>query len=81
MGFLSSVKSQFLPSPEIVESSHHAPELSHSPTAQEKDEIHDADIETIVKPAHKLDVEGGVARVEAIQAVWGKHGKYLIIAG
>jgi len=40
----------------------------------------DVDIET-QKQMASPPVENGVARVEAAQAVWGKHGRYLIILG
>ena len=50
----------------------------------EKDLIEGAadvdDLDIIEKPIHR-DVESGVARVEAIQAVWGKYGLWLIGAG
>lgn len=39
----------------------------------------DNDVE-IQKPVYIVD-NSGVARIEAIQAVWGVHGKKIIIAG
>jgi hypothetical protein len=51
-----------------------------SQVPQDGTEKNDVDIE-IQKPAPRVVAEPGVARVEAIQAVWGKNGKYIIIAG
>lgn len=47
-------------------------------------EKRDVDADTIHKGEGEgthQDVEAGVAKVEAAQAVWGKYGRWIIIAG
>lgn len=51
-----------------------------TPSPQEVTEKDDVDTE-VQKPTQRTVVESGVARVEVLQAVWGKYGKHLIIAG
>lgn len=79
MGFNNSLKRQFRPSPDVVELG----EVSHGLDIQQTEEQRnttDVDLETM-KQGHHQPVESGVARVEAVQAVWGNHGRYFIIAG
>jgi hypothetical protein len=78
MGLLNSVRAQFRPSPEIVESQD-ATEMH--PTTVTGGDKKEPDVEINLKAAQPVEIESGVARVEAAQAVWGKNGKYVIIAG
>jgi hypothetical protein len=41
----------------------------------------DVDMEVQKPKAQILEREPGVARVEALQALWGKKGKWLVISG
>ncbi|TVY85123.1 Siderophore iron transporter [Lachnellula suecica] len=79
MRFLDSVKTQFRPSPDIIDSEQHEYDVTTRPRVI--DEKHYADVDAVQKPSPRSDVESGVARVEAVQAVWGKRGRYIIIAG
>lgn len=84
MGFLDTVNRNFRPV------AVHAPAAEVSPQGQEtvetqrsnneKIESGDVDVDAIDKPVHR-DVESGVARVEAVQAVWGKYGFWIVAAG
>ncbi|TVY32315.1 Siderophore iron transporter [Lachnellula occidentalis] len=73
MGLTKSSRAQ-------VRSSLELQELQHQ-TDQNRDEKRGSEVEVISKADHYTDVEGGVVRVEAVQAVWGKYGKYIIIGG
>lgn len=44
-------------------------------------EKNDVDVEIQKGAAQPYVEESGVARVEALQAVWGKKGRYILIAG
>lgn len=81
MGFLKAVTAQLrpLPDPNDSQEIHEMPQATQ--TGNKKDV--DVDVETIHKPdlIPQSNVEAGVARVEAVQAVWGKRGKYMIIVG
>lgn len=57
------------------------PDMSNVTLDRHRQEKLDSEVVEISKADHHADIEGGVARVEAAQAVWGKHGKYIIIAG
>jgi hypothetical protein len=80
MGILNSFRAQFRPTPEIVDSQD-ATEMHPTTVAHADGEKKEPDVEVSLKATQPLDVESGVARVEAAQAVWGKNGKYIIIAG
>lgn len=71
-----SVAAQLRPTPETIVSSEVTPKTQQN----ESTEKNDVDVE-VQKPTHRAIAEPGVARVEALQAVWGKHGKHLLIAG
>ncbi|RFU29512.1 hypothetical protein B7463_g6836, partial [Scytalidium lignicola] len=82
MGLINVITTQLHPSTEQGDVVEVAAQTSQPATrGKEIEEINVDDAETIQKPDYRHDVEGGVARVEAVQAVWGKHGKYLIILG
>jgi hypothetical protein len=81
MGVLDAIKAQMRPAPghiDAVEVTPAAPVTNKKDA--EKNDI-DVDIEAAEKPVLHAPVESGVARVEAVQAVWGKHGKWIIICG
>lgn len=50
-------------------------------TSYQTEKKNDIDIEAQKAETHHADVENGVAQVEAVQALWGKKGKWLVIAG
>lgn len=83
MGFLKSVTAQLRPVPDVLDSEevHEMPHAALTTTADDKNDAN-VDVE-LQKPDFnpQPSVEAGVARVEAVQAVWGKRGRYLIIAG
>jgi hypothetical protein len=71
----ASVAAQFRPAPSVEESmaaadSQHATEMNNVDVEIQKQTL-----------TQRAIAEPGVARVEALQAVWGKKGKYFIIAG
>ena len=68
------VVSQLRPSPEHIETS------EPTPVPQQLGEKHDVDVEIQKSEAQRQDVEPGVAGVEALQVLWGKRGKYLVVA-
>jgi hypothetical protein len=68
-----SVTAQFHPSPDTIVS-------EVTPAPHNETEKSDIDVE-VQKPTQRVIDQPGVAKVEALQAVWGKHGKYIIIAG
>lgn len=84
MGFLKSVSVLLRPAPDRMDSQ----EVQQVATAigthemDDKDEAN-VDIEAIQKRdlIPQPHLEAGVARVEAVQTVWGKRGKFMIIAG
>jgi hypothetical protein len=81
MGVITSIGRQFRPPTTHTEPVQFAPELAQSiaqGTAAEKDDV---EFDTIQKPTYHRDIESGVARVEAAQAVWGKNGKWILVAG
>ena len=81
MGLVSAITTQLRPATQYVDAVEVVPEEPQG-IAHEKGEKHDADVDIEVqKPVALPVVESGVARVEAVQAVWGKHGRYVIIAG
>ncbi|KUJ12625.1 MFS general substrate transporter [Mollisia scopiformis] len=84
MGFMKSVTAQLRPVPEVFDSEevHEMPQTGHAQNTEDKNDG-DVDVEAIQKPVFnpQSNVESGVARVEAVQAVWGKRGRYMIIAG
>lgn len=65
-------------------------QLRRSPTANNGDTIHEVDPdappylaepnEDPEKPAQSFEV-GGIAKLEAAQAVWGRTGKYILYFG
>jgi hypothetical protein len=81
MGFLTTITAQLQPLPDPIVSQ----EIHEMPQAAQTGDKKEAavDVETIHKPdlIPQSNVEAGVARVEAVQAVWGKRGKYMIIVG
>jgi len=84
MGYFNSVTAQFRPSPGPLEGSDITP--VPQPQTQDEKEKRDANIDVDVElqksdAVYRPNVDPGVASVEAIQAVWGKKGKYIIIAG
>jgi hypothetical protein len=89
MGFLDAVKAQFRPSADSGVAQHAAPEDAAAPATVTGDfeksaatEPTDVDTEAGEKVIYQVQPEQqGVARVEAIQAVWGKKGRYILIAG
>lgn len=73
MGYFSQVAAQFRPSPTTADS-----------TSEGSIDDKDAKLESLdheVRPVHGEDTAGGVARVEAMQAVWGKHGQKFLVLG
>jgi hypothetical protein len=80
MGIFNTVRAQFRPSPETVDSQD-ATEMHPTTVTHADGQMKEPDVEISLKAAQPVDVESGVARVEAAQAVWGKNGKYIIIAG
>lgn len=76
MGLITwnSIAAQFRPSPTT-----NGAEIT-TRVPQDATEKNDIEVE-VLKTAPRTVVESGVARVEAVQAVWGKHGKYIIVAG
>lgn len=74
MAIIDSIKAQFTPPSRAVETGHGIGE-GHSIAVG-------ADGEMAEKPGYTVDVvERGVVNVEAVQAVWGKNGKWYIVAG
>ena len=82
MGLINSITTQLRPAHDHIDAVEGALEVTQATQTNdgEKNDA-DADIETAQKPVHPTPVESGVARVEAVQAVWGKYGRYIIIAG
>lgn len=84
MGILSSISAQLQPVPDTVDSEevHEMPRIIDLNNGDNKNDA-DVDVEALQKPSFDPHppVEAGVAAVEAVQAVWGKRGRYLIIAG
>jgi len=72
MGFINSSRAPIEPSFELKDSPH--------TMDKDREEKSGSEVGEISKVNH-ADIEGGVARVEAAQAVWGTHGKYIIVAG
>lgn len=91
MGFFESVKAQFKPSPEAFAAQHveHDPATPAATAADAEKgntgagpDITDAEAEINEKAGFSAQPpQDGVARVMAIQAVWGKKGRYILIAG
>jgi hypothetical protein len=86
MGFLDSIRGQFKPGPENVHgiSLTQVPPAEHASNDMEKQEhIVAADAgEPPLKPDNTVEAGAiGAAKAEAVQSVWGKKGRYLIIAG
>lgn len=50
-------------------------------TSHQTEKRNDIDIEVQKTETYHGDVENGVTQVEAVQALWGKKGKWLVIAG
>lgn len=80
------MRAQFRPTPDHIISEDISPapvtatETSKHDT-EKNDQIGDAEFtDEPLKPVHNADALG-VAKVEAIQTVWGKKGKWIIIAG
>ncbi|KAG0645909.1 MFS siderochrome iron transporter C [Hyphodiscus hymeniophilus] len=80
MGFIDTIKTQLRPTPQHVDAVEIIPEATQEKGVESEKNAADVDIE-LQKQAASPTVEAGVARVEAVQAVWGKHGRYFIIAG
>ncbi|TVY27273.1 Siderophore iron transporter [Lachnellula hyalina] len=72
MGFINSSRAPIEPSFELKDSPH--------TMDKDREEKSGSEVGELSKVNH-ADIEGGVARVEAAQAVWGTHGKYIIVAG
>ncbi|KAM3084814.1 hypothetical protein ACMFMG_003264 [Clarireedia jacksonii] len=73
MAILDSIKRQFQPSPKIET----AEGISVVTNGKEKEGI---DVEKPVSDG-PVAVESGVVRVEVMQAVWGRNGRWILIAG
>ncbi|KAL3422603.1 ENB1 protein [Phlyctema vagabunda] len=83
MGFLDSLKGQLRP--QAVEQSTARPEserrVSDTAIKQEGQQTSEENVGVdVTDPDDNIDVSG-VAHIEAIQVVWGKHGKYFLWAG
>jgi hypothetical protein len=75
MAILDEIKSHFRPTASTTGTDHAVGEVHEIPKE-------DHDVEASEKPSYNVAVaEPGVASVEAIQAVWGKNGKWIIAAG
>lgn len=82
MGFTNAIKAQIRWSPDEDEVAEAVDPIHASDTPKKPiEQIDIDDAEVVQKPTHRPDLEGGVARVEAVQAVWGKYGKKIIIIG
>ena len=74
MGFLDAVRSQLRPMPTEAE-----PHDEHNPAdagVEEQNVVEVTDEKHVEEP-----VETGVSTIEAAQAIWGKTGRWLVIAG
>lgn len=84
MGILNSISAQLRPVPDTIHSEeiHEMPRAVDSKNGDDKNDA-EFDVEALHKPVFDPHppVEAGVAAVEAVQAVWGKRGRYFIIAG
>jgi hypothetical protein len=84
MGIINAITAQFKPSPSNIESTGTSPPTQPRETHEAQDEKHEQEVDVELQKSeavYRPDIDPGVARVEAIQAVWGKKGKYIIIAG
>ncbi|KAI9730867.1 MAG: hypothetical protein M1834_005585 [Cirrosporium novae-zelandiae] len=82
MGFIDTVKAQLSPSPvqlDGLEETTVISDPSPNEVSQEKTDIK-TNIQATERECQTLEA-GGVANVEAVQAVWGKRGKYVLVAG
>lgn len=86
MSFLEGVRAQFRPTPEHINSEDVSPAPPTGTDASKHDaeknnQIVDSELNELpLKQLHNADAVG-VAKVEAIQSLWGKKGKYFLIAG
>lgn len=83
MGFVESLRAQF-------RAQHGANPDINGPDSLNKEQVSEATEPSVEKrgfndsikePATLLEAGGGIAKVEGAQAVWGKNGRYFIIAG
>ncbi|KAF8850702.1 MFS general substrate transporter [Acephala macrosclerotiorum] len=84
MCVLSSISAQLRPVPDttLSEEVHEMPRTNDPKNGDDKNNA-DVDVEALQKPVFDPHppIEASVAAIEAVQAVWGKRGRYFIIAG
>ena len=83
MGILNSISKTFQPvtvhAPETITATSE-PGIETAAANTEKNDV-EVDIDLKATGEVRQDLESGVARVEAAQAVWGKYGFWIIAAG
>ena len=85
MGILNSISKTFQPvtvhAPETTAASATSePGIEAAAPNTEKNDV-EVDIDLKTTGEARQDLESGVARVEAAQAVWGKYGSWIVAAG
>lgn len=83
MGIFNEIKAQFRPSPIVTDGlAAVAQQPNPHQDAGTTDKEHLNTTSKEVDPAREVDHQAaGVAKIEAVAAVWGKRGKYILFAG